>query len=177
MINDTRIKHLKKSGQLKKIQGTYFRAVPEDKMKYALEDGPSYKYFNRYNLMDQFGALYFSDKPEVCRATIEKRGLLPHRMKQHVLLSFDIHLHDILDLTDPKVHIHLGLHIEDFLKSSEIPNAYKEPHEFVTNLYSQGDIVGLLCPDVTRTGNTLVIYPARVLSKNFITFKNSERLI
>jgi len=51
---------------------------------YALEDGPSYLFNNRYNIPEQFGALYFGDRAEVCKATLEKRGLLASKVDEQV---------------------------------------------------------------------------------------------
>ena len=162
--------------KLKPIQGDFYRAVPETATPYSLEDGPSYRFRNRYNIEGKFGALYFADEAEVCRATLEKRGLLPGRRVPHVLISYGIKVANILDLTDLHTLGQLELQIEDFLKSADWPDAYKIPHEFVQAVYLNGMINGLIVPDATHTGNTLVLYPARLISSQFVSVKSIEAM-
>lgn len=158
--------------KLRSIQGDFYRSVPEMATDFSLEDGPSYRFRNRYNIEGKFGALYFADNAEVCRATLEKRGLLPDRRLPHVLLTYGIKCENILDLTDLRTLSQLGLRIEEFLKSVEIPDAYAMPHEFSQTVYLNGKVNGLLVPDATHTGNTLVLYPARLLSTQFVSVKS-----
>jgi len=54
---------------------------------------------HRYNRAGVFGALYFFDRPEVCRAALTARGLLLGRAHPQVLLTFHITVGKILDLT------------------------------------------------------------------------------
>ncbi len=161
---------------LRTIQGEFYRTISEQVAQYALEDGPSYQFNNRYNIPEKFGALYFADNPEVCRATLEKRGFLASRTVPFTLLSFEISCNRILDLTDLKTLSHLSIHIEDFLKNSDLPGAYDLPQKFASSIYDQGAINGLFVPDVSRTGNTLVIYPSRVLANTIIRFKSLQSI-
>lgn len=160
----------------KNIKGIFYRAIPESRASFALEDGPSYQYSNRYNVPNSFGALYFADKPEVCRATIEKRGFLHNRIQPHVLLCFEIDCEGVLDLSNHQLQKILGININDFLKSAEIPGAYDAPQKFSLDMYLKPKISGFLVPDVTNTGNTLVLFPAKLLSNKSIRMVQVETL-
>ena len=141
-----------------------------------MEDGPSYRFNNRYNVAGKFGAIYLAGDVEVCRATLEKRGYLAGRMTPHVLLTYEVHCERILDLTDLKTMSVLNLRIEDFLKPSDQPGAYDAPQLFSSAVYDHGAIDGLLVPDVTHTGNTLVLYPGRVLTNGSVRLKERRTL-
>lgn len=154
--------------RLRPITGVFFRAVPENAARYALEDGPSYLFNNRYNIANQFGALYFADRAEVCRATLEKRGLLPGRRIPYVLFSFDIQVDGIIDLTDAKVLEAMGVGREDLVRTREQSSAYDIPQALALAAYHGDRIRGLHVPDATETGNTLVLYPACLLARDFI---------
>lgn len=155
------------------IQGDFYRAVPEPAEDFGLEDGPSFASFNRYNLAQKFGALYFGDRPEVCRATVLSRGHLLGRSLPHALLTFEIDLGKaILDMTDLDVQKRLGIASSQLVQSQEIPGAYETPNHLAHAAYLSGRIKGLLVPDATATGNTLVLYPARVLVGDSIRLKN-----
>lgn len=153
---------------LRPISGPFFRAVPAHAADYALEDGPSYLFKNRYNIPEQFGALYFGDRAEVCKATLEKRGLLASRRVPNVLLSFDIQVDGILDLTDLHILNVLQIHREDLVRTREKPGAYDTSQELAGAAYHSERILGLYVPDASETGNTLVLYPGRLLAKHFI---------
>ncbi len=153
------------------VSGVFFRAVPEHAADYALEDGPSYVFNNRYNIANQFGALYFGDRAEVCRATLEKRGLLANRRTPYVLLSFDVQVDGILDLTDPEVLQVLHIHREQLVLTREQPSAYLTPQSVAMAAYQSGRTNGLSVPDVTETGNTLALYPARILTRDCVRYK------
>ena len=153
---------------LRPISGHFFRAVPAHATDYALEDGPSYLFKNRYNIPEQFGALYFGDRAEVCKATLEKRGLLASRRVPNVLLSFDIQVDGILDLTDLHILKLLQIHREDLVRTREKPGAYDTSQELAGAAYHSERILGLYVPDASETGNTLVLYPGRLLAKHFI---------
>ncbi len=94
-----------------------------------------------------------------------------------MLLSFQIDCGSVLDLSDPEVASIWGIHMESFLKPSDLPGAYQAAQEFSTSVYKSGQVAGLLCPDVSRTGNILALSPARLLSGNFIRLKKSELLV
>ena len=158
------------------IKGPFYRVVPQSAVLYGLEDGPSYRFNNRYNLAGQFGALYFADREEVCKAILEKRGHLASRMLPHSLLTFDVDVNQILDLTDLKSLSALKIHVEDLLKQADMPDAYDIPHQLSTAVYNEGRVCGLFVPDATRTGNTLVLYPARLLSKDYLRLKSTQML-
>ena len=153
---------------LRPISGSFFRAVPAHAADYALEDGPSYLFNNRYNMPEKFGALYFGDRAEVCKATLEKRGLLSSRRVPYVLLSFDIQVDGILDLTDLYILKLLQIHREDLVMTREKPGAYDTSQELAGAAYHSERIPGMYVPDASETGNTLVLYPGRLLAKHFI---------
>jgi len=153
---------------LRPVSGTFFRTVPEQSADYALEDGPSYVFNNRYNIPGQFGALYFGDRAEVCRTTLEKRGLLAARRAPYVLLSFDIQVDGILDLTDPHILKLLQIHREDLVHTREKPGAYDTPQKLAGAAYSSMRILGLYVPDASETGNTLVLYPGKFMAIHFV---------
>ena len=160
---------------LRPISGSFFRAVPAHAADYALEDGPSYLFNNRYNIPEKFGALYFGDRAEVCKATLEKRGLLASRRVPYVLLSFDIKVDGVLDLTDLHILKFLKIHREDLVRTREKPGAYDTSQELAGAAYHSERILGLKVPDASETGNTLVLYSGRLLAKHFIRL--TERLI
>lgn len=162
--------------QLRLITGVFFRAVPDYAADYALEDGPSYVFNNRYNIASQFGALYFGDRAEVCKATLEKRGHLANRRVAYTLLSFDVHVEGILDLTDPGVLQLLRIHREELLHTREQPSAYLTPQAVAMAAYQSGRTCGLSAPDVTETGNTLVLYPARIITRDCVRYKGQISL-
>jgi RES domain-containing protein len=155
------------------IQGIFYRAVPAAAVGYALEDGPSYRFRNRYNVVDRFGALYFADRMEVCRATLEKRGLLGSRALPHILLSFEIDVKSILDLTEPSAWKTLGIERQDLVRSVEQPDAYQTTHRIAELAYAAGR-AGLQAPDATETGQTLVLYPARLVAGTMIRLKGDH---
>ena len=153
---------------LRPISGPFFRAVPAHAADYALEDGPSYLFNNRYNIPEKFGALYFGDRAEVCKATIEKRGLLSSRRVPYVLLSFDIQVDGILDLTDLHILKLLQIQREDLVQTREKPGAYDISQELAGAAYRSNRVLGMYVPDASETGNNLVLYPGRFLAKHFI---------
>ena len=157
---------------LQSVTGVFYRAVPQPVADYALEDGPSYTYQNRYNVAQQFGALYFGDRAEVCISTLEKRGLLSARRVPHMLLSFEIQADHVLDLTDPDVWKLMGLIRDKLVAPRGVPMAFETTHAIATAAYHSGHICGLLTPDATETGNALVLYPARLLARDFIRVKD-----
>ncbi len=159
---------LLKKVTLRSVSGHFFRTVPAHAADFALEDGPSYLFNNRYNIPKQFGALYFGDRAEVCRATLEKRGLLASRRVPYSLLSFDIQVDGILDLTDTDILKLLQIHREDMVRTREKPGAFDTTHELAGTAYESERILGLYVPDASETGNTLVIYPGRLLAKHFL---------
>lgn len=156
---------------LRVVSGVFFRAVPEHAAQYALEDGPSYVFNNRYNIANQFGALYFGDRAEVCRATLEKRGLLPNRRMMHVLLSFDVSVDGILDLTNPEVLGRLGIQRMDLVRTREHPAVFDTPQSIAMAAYNSKRVRGLYAPDATETGDSLVLYPALLLASNLVSYK------
>ena len=160
---------------LRPISGTFFRTVPENAADYSLEDGPSYLFNNRYNIPRQFGALYFGDRTEVCKTTLEKRGLLSTRRIPYVLLSFDIEVDGILDLTDLHILKRLRIRREDLVHTREKPGAYDTPQELAGAAYSSKRILGIHVPDASETGNTLVLYPGKFMAKHLI--RQTEKLI
>ncbi len=153
---------------LRPINGAFFRAVPAHAADYALEDGPSYLFKNRYNISEQFGALYFGDRAEVCKTTLEKRGLLASRRVPNVLLSFDIQVDGILDLTDLNIMNLLQIHRENLVQTRDRPGAYDISQKLAGSAYHSKRILGLYAPDASETGNTLVLYPGKILAKHFI---------
>ena len=157
---------------LKSLSGVFYRVVPEPAAEFALEDGPSYTYKNRYNVANQFGALYFGDRAEVCKSTLEKRGLLTARRLPHVLFSFDVHVDHILDLTHPESWKLLGVQKEELVEPRNTPTAYETTQTLAAAAYHAGRIRGLLVPDATETGHSLVLYPARLLARDFIRVKD-----
>jgi RES domain-containing protein len=161
---------------LKPVRGVFYRAVPEPAAEYALEDGTSYTYQNRYNAVQQFGALYFGDRAEVCKSTLEKRGLLASRRLPHLLLSFDIDVDHVLDLTHPEAWKLLGLERDELVAPRGTPTAYETTTAIATSAYHSNRIRGLLVPDATETGNTLVLYPARLLARDFIRVKDKTSI-
>ena len=161
---------------LRSVTGVFYRAVPKPVADYALEDGPSYTYQNRYNVAQQFGALYFGDRAEVCKSTLEKRGLLSSRRIPHVLLSFDIHVDHIVDLTLADARKLLGLERGELVAPRTAPQAYETTHAIAMAAYHSGHICGLLTPDATETGNSLVLYPARLLARDFIRLRDRVAL-
>lgn len=161
---------------LRSLSGVYFRAVPEQAADFILEDGPSYLFKNRYNVFNEFGALYFADREEVCRATLEKRGLLSSRRLSYVLISFDIEVDGLLDLTDPDNLKVLKLQREDLVQTREKPKAYDIPQGLAKAAYHSGRILGLHVPDASETGNTLVLYPGRILSRQIVRIREKVLL-
>lgn len=161
---------------LRLITGVFFRAVPDHAVDYALEDGPSYVFNNRYNIASQFGALYFGDRAEVCKATLEKRGHLANRRLAYTLLSFDVHVDGILDLTNTEVLQLLRIHREELLHTREKSSAYLTPQAVAMAAYQSRRTRGLSAPDVTETGNTLVLYPARILIQDCVRYKEQITL-
>ena len=159
---------------LKSLSGVFYRVVPEPAAEFALEDGPSYTFKNRYNVANQFGALYFGDRAEVCKSTLEKRGLLAARRLPHVLLSFDVHVDHILDLTHPESWKLFGVQKQELVEPRNTPTAYETTQAIAVAAYHAGRIRGLLVPDATETGNTLVLYPARLLAKEHIRLKEQS---
>ncbi len=161
---------------LRSITGTFFRAVPAHAADYALEDGPSYFSRNRYNISEQFGALYFGDRAEVCKAALEKRGLLASRRVPNILLSFDIQVDGILDLTDPDIMKLLQIHRENLVQTREKPGAYDTSQMLAGAAYNSNRILGMHVPDASETGNTLVLYPGKILEKHFIRVTGKQDL-
>ncbi|MFI5304882.1 MAG: RES domain-containing protein [Nitrospiria bacterium] len=161
---------------LRALKGVYFRTVPEQAADFVLEDGPSYLFKNRYNVLNEFGALYFADREEVCRATLEKRGLLSSRRLPYVLISFDIEADGLLDLTDPDNLKVLKLQREDLIQTREKPTAYDIPQGLAKTAYNSGRILGLYVPDASETGNTLVLYPGRILSRQIVRIREKVLL-
>jgi len=157
---------------LRAIKGLFYRAVPEPATIYALEDGPSYRFENRYNISNEFGALYFADRAEVCRATLDKRGLLTGRRVPYVLIRFDIEVDDILDLTDPDHLKTFELLPNRLTKTRETPGAYETPQSLAKAAYHSARVLGLWVPDASESGNTLVLYPGRLLARHFIRFRD-----
>jgi hypothetical protein len=153
---------------LQSIQATVYRAVPESAADFALEDGPSFPSHNRYNLQGRFGALYFGDRPEVCRATLLARGYLPTRSRPHIIMSFDAQVEGILDLSQPETITALGIERRDLVCLSDIPDAYAVPNAIALAAYCTETIRGLWAPDATETGRTLTLYPAKLLATHFI---------
>lgn len=162
---------------LRSITGKFFRAVPAHAADYALEDGPSYLSKNRYHISEQFGALYFGDRAEVCKATLEKRGLLASRRVPHVLLSFEIQVDGILDLTDLNIIKLLQIHRDNLVQTREKPGAYDTSQKLAGTVYHSKKILGLYVPDASETGNTLVLYPGKLLTKHFIRLTGKINLI
>ena len=154
------------------MKGEFFRALAEEAAEFALEDGPSFARDHRYNVRGRFGALYFGDRVEVCRATLQARGYLTARATRYVLLSFDIRVPHILDLTDPASYRLLGITRADLLKSKEIPLAYDLPNILAMGAYRSGRIRGILAPDVSETGSSLALFPARLLAKDLVKLKS-----
>lgn len=162
---------------LRPITGTFFRAVPAHVADYALEDGPSYLSKNRYNISEQFGALYFSDRAEVCKAALEKRGLLASRRVPNVLLSFDIQVDGILDLTNLNIMKLLQINRENLVQTREKPGAYDTSQKLAATVYHSERILGLYAPDASETGNTLVLYPGKLLAIHFIRLTGKLNLL
>ena len=158
------------------VRGVFHRAVPEAAVGHALEDGPSYTFQNRYNVAGRFGALYFGDRVEVCRATLEKRGLLPTRRLRFVLLSFEIRVDRVLDLGDPATSDMLDIDRDDLVAPRGTASAYRITQTIAAAAYDSGRIRGLLAPDATLAGNSLALYPARLLTKDFVRHKDSKVL-
>jgi hypothetical protein len=161
---------------LRPISGSFFRAIPAHAADYAVEDGPSYLFNNRYNIPEKFGAIYFGDRAEVCKATLEKRGLLASRRVPYVLLRFDIQVDGILDLTDLNNLKALQIHREDLVQTRGKPGAYDTSQELAGAAYHSAGIMGLYVPDASETGNTLVLYPGRLLAKHFIRLTEKLKL-
>lgn len=159
---------------LRSVSGPFFRAVPAHAADYALEDGPSYLFNNRYNIPKQFGALYLGDRAEVCKATLEKRGLLASRSVPCVLLSFDVQVDGILDLTDQRILKLLQIQREDLVRTREKPGAFNTTHKLAGAAYRSERILGLYVPDASETGNTLVLYPGRLLARHFLHQPNGS---
>ena len=158
------------------IRGAFYRAVPAAAAGFALEDGPSYTFRNRYNVPNQFGALYFADQAAVCKATLEKRGLLGSRRLPFVMLSFDIRVDHILDLTQRDTWSLLGVTRADLIMLRPTPNAYRTTHAIALGAYESNRIWGLLAPDATECGNSLTLFPARLLAKDFVRLKDTVAL-
>jgi hypothetical protein len=157
---------------LQSIKTTVYRAVPEAVAEFALEDGPSFPSHNRYNVQGRFGALYFGDRPEVCRATLLARGYFPTRSRPHVILSFEAEVDGILDLSQLETITALGIQRRDLVALADIPNAYAIPNAIALAAYSTEPIRGLWAPDATETGRTLTLYPAKLLAAHFIRPKD-----
>lgn len=101
----------------KHVQGTFFRLVLAIHSEAIEETGPSFMVGGRYNLANEFGALYLAKSPELCwQEKLKYYNNMPATIPSQTLGEFQIKINHCLDLTDPKTLKILGITIEDIIQ-------------------------------------------------------------
>ena len=158
------------------FSGLVYRIHATDKD--ALDAAASKEFGGRWNKANKFGALYASLTKETAQAEhtsqLLKRGLTPGDLSHRLITTIQVHMTQVLDLTDPDRQKEFGI-TKSELESDEVPGREKIL-EVSEKARAQG-YEAILSPSARfPNGKNLNIFPDKLSKKSSLKVIKSERL-
>lgn len=146
---------------------SWYRTVFHTRRKSVLTMDGAFLYGGRYNLAEEFGALYLSDSPEGCTAELARRPASPH---DYIISSIKITLTKVCDLTDETLLADLGLTANE-LKSDDWTDT-----QVLGDLVRQAGFEAIIVPSAAGEFNNLVIFMDRLSERSKVTVEDTRPL-
>lgn len=146
----------------------FWRCLPTQYLRTALEAGPSFTRERRYSIRGEFGALYFSASKELSLSEVASRAGQDGEVMSCV--EFEIAVDRLLDLTRSKTRAALHVQLEDLIRPRATMDAYEVPQSIARRVYQEG-LNGLLAPSIydpkgqRKDWFNLVLYPANLVRR------------
>ncbi len=153
MSKQVRPASLKKAPS-KTLRINAYRVIASQLPPLSLEG--SLKLGGRYNTPYQFGAIYCGQKEETCWAEIEKKFEGPVKRTQFKVVPIRVHLHKVLDLTDPQVLSRLKITLQDLTD----PNDHTLTRQIAESAREAG-FEGIIAPSSAGPGTILAVFSDR----------------
>jgi RES domain-containing protein len=186
MLTGQHLTHLLTTLPTHPFTGVAYRLIPTKYVGTALSSIGSIKKGGRYNQKGDFEALYLEESPitalqEVNIIKLTDAALFSVKSSPRILLSIEITLHALLDLTDPGVQSELQTSLQELTGSWIAMNAAGEvapTQQLGQTAYDQGAIEALRVPSAQdpRTAN-LVVFPDRLHEGSRLRVYDEDGLI
>lgn len=158
------------------FSGLLYRIHATDKD--ALDAAASKEFGGRWNKANKFGAIYASLTKETAQAEhtsqLLKRGLTPGDLSYRLITTIQVHMTQVLDLTDPDRQKEFGITQPEL--ESDGQTCGKKILEVSEKARAQG-FEAILSPSARHpSGKNLNIFPDRLSPKSSLRIKKSEPL-
>ncbi len=159
--------------QGKAIEVTVFRHLPPQYE--ALDSSGSLRAGGRWNPRGEFGALYTALNEEAAKAELERlaerQGLTLDDFAPRDLVSIEVSLSKVLDLTDKKILEQIGIN-ESEIVGNDVSLCLE-----ISRLARRAGFEAILTPSATKKGMILVLFPDRFQPSSRLQVKGKKKIL
>lgn len=100
----------------------------------------------------------------------EKRGITPKDLLPRDIVTIEVSLHKVLDLTDPAILRALKFNLDELTEDT-----YKHTFDLARAVFQAG-IEGIVDPSAIGRGKNLVVYSENLSSKSTVSEKRRRKM-